>query len=198
MSNINRNIPFFELYGKRYEIKRNRYLQAEFDKMKGEKQFDDDEELEYVREQELQDKLEKLSKRKNELYDAYLETFSSEDEEKYNKACVAYDKLLEQLSNSKGITAKKRNEMIDMGEALIIKSLQINDEGEAIRTEEEAKEIWNDLVAENGAMFRIEFIVFTINYIMGNDEETENPFIAQAKAKAEQKANMRKGIAKAR
>lgn len=198
MSNINRNIPFFELNGTRYEIKRNRYLQAEFDKMKGEKQFDDNEELEYVREQELQDKLEKLSKRKNELYDAYLETFSSEDEEKYNKACVAYDKLLEQLSNSKGVTAKKRNEMIDMGEALIIKSLQINDEGEAIRTEEEAKEIWNDLVAENGAMFRIEFIVFTINYIMGNDEDFENPFIAQAKAKAEQKANMRKGIAKAR
>lgn len=191
-----KNIPYFEINGKRYEIKKNRYLQAEFDEMKRNNALNEDEELEYVKEQELSDKLEKLAKRKNELYDKFLETFDDEDERIYNKACVAYNVLLDQLNQSKGITSKKRKQMFDMGEALIIKALQTNDKGETIRSENEAKLIWNDFVIEFGEMTKIEFIVYTINYIIGNDEEDENPFIAQAKAKAEQKANMKKGIGK--
>ena len=189
-----RNIPYFEINGTRYDIKKNRYLQAEFDEMKRGMELENDEELEYVKEQELSDKIEKLGKRKNELYDKYLETFDDEDERIYNKACVAYNVLLDQLNQSKGVTAKKRKQMLDMGEDIIIKALQTNDKGETIRTESEAKDIWNDFAIEYGEVTRIEFIVYTVNYIIGNDEEYENPFIAQAKAKAEQKANMRKGI----
>lgn len=193
-----RNIPYFEINGKRYDIKKNRYLQAEFDEMKRNNTFEDDEELEYVKEQELADKIEKLGNRKNELYEKYLETFDDEDERIYNKACIAYNVLLDQLNNSKGLISKKRKQMLDMGEAIIIKALQINDKGETIRSENEAKEIWQDFVIEFGDIVRVEFIVFTINYLIGNDEDNENPFIAQAKAKAEQKANMRKGISKAK
>ena len=193
-----RNIPYFEINGNRYEIKKNRYLQAEFDEMKRNNALEEDEEIDYVKEQELSDKLEKLSKRKNELYDRYLETFDDEDERIYNKACVAYNVLLDQVEQSKGVVAKKRKQMLDMGEAIIIKALQINDKGETIRTENEAKDIWGDFCMEFGDVTRLKFIVFTVNYIVGNDEEYENPFIAQAKARAEQKANMRKGIAKAR
>lgn len=199
MNAIIQNIPYFEINGTRYTIKRNRYLQAEFDEMKKSRQFNDDEELEYVREQELTEQLEKLSKRKNELYDKYLDTFDEEDEAKYNKARMAYDILLVKLSETKGVTAQKRKELVEIGEALIIKALQIDDNGNTIRTHEEAKDIWDSFREEFGEVTKVEFIVFTINYIIGNDDDdTVNPFIAQAKAKAEQKANMKKGIAKAK
>ena len=199
MNSIIQNIPYFEIDGNRYTIKRNRYLQAEFDEMKKAGQFSDDEELEYVREQELNEQLEKLSKRKDELYDKYLETFDEEDEAKFNKANMAYDILLQKLAETKGVTAKKRTELIEMGEALIIKALMVNENGETIRTKNEAESIWAKFREEFGEVTKIEFVIFTINYIVGNDDDdTVNPFIAQAKAKAEQKANMKKGIAKAR
>lgn len=199
MNAIIQNIPYFEIDGARYDIKRNRYLQAEFDKMKKSRSFSDDEELEYVREQELSDQLEKLSKRKDELYDKYLETFDEEDEAKVNKANMAYDILLQKLAESKGVIAKKRKELIEIGEALIIKSLTLNDNGETIRTQNEAEHIWARFREEFGEVTKMEFVIFTINYIVGNDDDDmQNPFIAQAKAKAEQKANMKKGIAKAK
>jgi hypothetical protein len=199
MNAIIQNIPYFEIDGNRYTIKRNRYLQAEFDEMKKSRSFSDDEELEYVREQELSEQLEKLSKRKDELYDKYLETFDEEDEAKFNKANMAYDILLQKLAESKGVIAKKRKELIEIGEALIIKALTLNDNGETIRTQNEAEHIWARFREEFGEVTKMEFVIFTINYIVGNDDDdTVNPFIAQAKAKAEQKANMKKGIAKAR
>ena len=199
MNAIIQNIPYFEIDGARYDIKRNRYLQAEFDEMKKSRSFSDDEELEYVREQELSEQLDKLSKRKDELYDKYLETFDEEDEAKFNKANMAYDILLQKLAESKGVIAKKRKELIEIGEALIIKALTMNDNGETIRTQNEAEHIWARFREEFGEVTKMEFVIFTINYIVGNDDDDmQNPFIAQAKAKAEQKANMKKGIAKAR
>ena len=199
MNAIINNVPYFEINGTRYTIKRNRYLQAEFDEMKKSKHFNEDEELEYVREQELNDQLEKLGNRKEELYEKYLETFDENDEAKYNRASKAYDSLLVRIAETRGVISKKRQELIEMGEALILKSLQINDNGDTIRTETEAKDIWSSFREEFGEIAKMEFVIFTINYIVGNDDDDSvNPFIAQAKAKAEQKANMRKGISKAK
>jgi hypothetical protein len=190
--------PFFEINGTRYEIKRNRYLQAEFDKLKSELKFTDEEQVALAKEEDFENRLEKLTARKKELYDKWLETFDENDEELYKKACVAYDNLLEQEGKGESIIAKQRKSMIDMGEKLIIKSLKMNEHGDIIRTEKEAEEIWCALVDEYGQVSAMEFVVFTLNYITGADQEIENPFMTQAKAKAEQKANMRKGILKAK
>lgn len=198
MNAIINNIPYFEVGGKKYVIKRTRYLQAEFDEMKRRASIDDNDDIEYIREKELIEQANRLGERKEELYEKFLETFSDEDEAKYNKACEAYDKLLVRLSETKGVIAKNRRQMMDIGVEIILKSLQTNEDGETIRTEDEAKNIWHDFRVEFGDMIVNDFIIFTLNYIIGNDEENENPFIAQAKAKAEQKANMKKGISKAR
>jgi hypothetical protein len=194
---MNKNyIPFFEVDGKKYEIRRNRYLNAEFDKMKNEMEMTDEEQVQLVKERDLQDRLDKLADRRDELYAKYLETFDEDDEELYNKACKAYDALIDQFKGIESVSGKQRQMTIDMGEKLIIKSLQADSEGKQIRTEEEAEEIWGRFVDENGKITAIQFVTFTMNYIVGNDEESDNPFIAQAQAKAEQKANMKKGIAK--
>lgn len=195
---MNKIIPFFEVNGETYEIKRNRYLQAEFDEMKKSFELTDEEQVSYAKEQDFDARLEKLNKRKNELYDKYLETFDEEDEKIYRKACNAYDALVEEASRMESVSGKQRQRMIDMGEKLIIKALQIGNNGETIRTEKSAKEIWEDFVAECGKATAIQFIVFTMNYIVGGDDDIENPFITQAKAKAEQRANMKKGIVKAK
>lgn len=195
MKNI---VPFFEINGTRYEIKRNRYLQAEFDKLKGEIQITDEEQIAMAKEEDFENRLEKLIARKKELYDKWLETFDEKDEELYKKACLAYDNLVEQEGKGESIIAKQRKIMIDIGEKLIIKSLQANENGDIIRTEKEAEEIWCALVDEYGQVSAMEFVAFTLNYITGADQEIENPFMTQAKAKAEQKANMRKGILKAK
>jgi hypothetical protein len=191
-----KNIPFFELNGKKYEIKRNRYLQAEFDEMKNDLEMSNEEQISYSNQLEMEDKIRKLSERKDELYNKYIETFSDEDLEMYEKANKAYNVFIEQYSEMQNIVGKQRKAMIDIGEKLIIKALQIDNEGNKIRSEEEATTIWEDFVVEYGQYTSMEFVIFTINYIIGNDDEIENPFIAQAKAKAEQKANMKKGIQK--
>jgi nucleoside-triphosphatase THEP1 len=192
------NIPFFEVNGKRYEIKRNRYLQAEFDAMKSDIEMSDEEQVAFAKEQELDGRIEKLRDRKNELYDKYLETFDEKDEELYKRACAAFDALIDEIGAMESVSAKQRKRMIDMGEKLIIKALQLDNKGERIRTEDEANEIWATFVEEVGQTTTIQFVVFTVNYIIGGDEEVENPFVAQAQAKAEQRANMKKGIAKVR
>lgn len=195
------NIPFFEIDGNRYEIKRTRYLQAEFDAMKSDLDMTDEEQIAFAKEQELDERLEKLVARKNELYDKYLETFSEEDEALYKKACAAYDAVVDSYGSMESINAKQRKKMVDMGEKLIIKSLQIDNKGNTIRTQEDADELWSRFVEEVGQANTIAFVLFALNYIIGNDDEIENPFLTQAKAraeqKAEQKANMRKGIVKA-
>lgn len=192
------NIPYFEIDGRTYEIKRNRYLQAEFDKMRNDIDMTTDEQVAYAKEQEFDARLEKLKERKEELYAKFLETFDENDEALYLKAQSAYDRLIDEAGTMESVSGKHRKQMIDMGEKLIIKALQINDKGDTIRTYDEAKNIWETFVEKNGQVVAIQFVMFTMNYIMGGDEDIENPFIAQAKAKAEQRANMKKGIAKAR
>ena len=193
-----RNIPFFEVNGKKYEIKRNRYLQAEFDELKSKIQMSDVEQIVYAKEQELLDRIEKLKKRKEELYDKYLETFNEDDEQIYKKACKAFEDIIEESGRAESVTAKQRQKTIDIGEELIIKALQIDNNGNTVYNEDEAKEIWQSFVDDNGEVVAVQFIIFTINYILGNDEDIENPFLTQAKAKAEQKASMRKGIVTAK
>lgn len=192
------NIPFFEVNGKKYEIKRNRYLQAEFDEIKKGFEMSDEEQIAYAKEQEFDDRLEKLRTRKDELYAKYLETFEEADEEMYRKASLAFDRLIEEAAKIESVSGKQRQRMIHAGEQIIIKALQIDKDGKTIRTEEEANSIWSDFKSEFGQVNTIEFVIFTVNYIIGGDEDMENPFITQAKAKAEQKASMKKGIVKAR
>ena len=51
--NKNNTIPFFEVNGNRYEIKRNRYLQAEFDEMKRGMELSEDEQVLLAKENEF-------------------------------------------------------------------------------------------------------------------------------------------------
>ena len=193
------NIPYFEANGKRYEIKRTRYLMAELDKAKRDIELTADEEVQFAKEQEKREALERLSDRKTELYEKYLETFDEKDEEMYNRACAAYDRLIDEIGNMGNVTGKQNQKTIDMAEKVVIRSLQLDENGNEIRSAEEANDIWCAYVDECGKVAAIQFVVLAANYIIGNDDEEENPFVAQAKARAEQQAQKRReGLRKVR
>ncbi len=190
------NIPFFELNGKTYTFKRNRYILAELDLIKEENKLSPEEEQSYVLLQDKYNRLAKLQERVKELEDKYYETFDKKDGELYEKAKTVYEKLLMEVSQSEldnnGLSKKIEKQAIDNMEKLIIVALQKDENGKDIRTHSEAEKIWCDYVDEIGTNNASEWLIYAFNYITGNDDENdENPFIAQAKAKAEQRAKNR-------
>lgn len=189
-------IPFFEVDGKRYEIKRTHYVTAEIEKRKGEISLTADEEKQYVKEQEKKQQLEKLSARKDELYETYLKTFDEKDEEMYEKACAAYDKLLDEISKMENVSGKYHKNIIDLGEQLIIETLQWDNEGKRIRNVDEANKIWSAYVDEVGKTAATEFVAYTSQYLVGGDEDEQNPFVVQARAKAEQTMQRKQALKK--
>jgi hypothetical protein len=198
------NIPSFELNGKTYTFKRNRFLLAELDQIKNENSLSPEEEQTFVVLQDCYNRLAKLQERVKELEDTYYETFSEEDGEIYEKAKLHYERQLMEITQKEveanGLSKKVEKQAIDNMEKLIIIALQKDDEGKNIRTAEEANKIWCDYVDEIGTSNASEWLIYAFNYITGNDdEENSNPFVAQAKAKAEQRArNRQEGFKKIR
>ena len=193
----------FTTNGNTYEIKRTIYLIKEFDKIKSEnhKMNTEDEQGLAI----LQDKysrLGRLAERVLELEKKFYETFEKEDEEIYEKAKAHYEKeyadVVKFEAEKNGIAIKAHNQSLDNAKKLVIKALQLNSKGDNVRTFKEATEIWEQYEEEVGLESSNEWLTWFINFISGRDNIDENPFVAQAKAKAEQKANMRKGISKAK
>ena len=195
------NVARFEVNGKEYIIKRNRYLKAKFEDMvENNSAMSNEEQKSYALLEEKYARLEKLALRVKELEDAYYENFDDEAGALYEKAKLQYEKLLKETVDfeleQNGIAGKIKKATIDNSEKLLICALQINDKGEEIRSKEEAQEIWCDYVDEVGQNSAVEWLLCFVNYITGNDKVEDDPFVSQAKAKAEQKANMKKGLNK--
>ena len=191
----------FKANGKEYEIKRTNYLIAEFDKIKSENRaLNAEEEQGFVILQDKYMAIERLAKRVLELESKYYETFDEKDGAIYERAKAHYEKQLEELAKfeveQNGIVKKAQKNSVENAKKLVIKALQVDRKGNSIRTEEEANEIWDCFVEDNGQDNTDEWLVWFVNYITGNDKVEDDPFVAQAKAKAEQKAQMRKGISK--
>ncbi len=191
---MEKNIPFFEVDGKRYEIRRTRYIIAEYQKRQNELSFSDEEEIEYQKEQDKQEALKKLSARKDELYDIYLETFDENDKNKYKRACAAYDDLVAEISKMSNVSGKRYKQILDFSEQLIIASLQWDMNGKTVRTLDEANAIWSSYVEEVGKTKAVEFVAYAANYIVGGDDEEDNPFVVRARAKAEQNLQRKEGL----
>lgn len=193
----------FKANGNTYEIKRTNYLIAEFDKIKNENRtLNAEEEQGLVILQDKYMAIERLAKRVLELENKYYETFDEKDGEIYERAKAHYDKQLEELARlevtQNGVTLKAQKASIENAKRILIKALQVDRKGNQIRTEQEANEIWDCFVEDNGTESSNEWLVWFINYLTGNDKVEDDPFVSQAKAKAEQKANMRRGISKAK
>ena len=126
---------------------------------------------------------------------SFFEEIYKQIKEIYEKAKNAYENLLREVSqkeiDANGLSQKVQKQAIDNMERLIIIALQKDEKGKDIRTEKEATDIWCSYVDEIGTNNASEWLIYAFNYITGNDDENENPFVTQAKAKAEQRSRNR-------
>lgn len=194
-------IPYFEVNGNRYEIRRSRFLLCEFEKIQASSKLEDDAGQKLIELQEKAQQLDKLKQRKDDLFDAYLETFSEDAKKLYEQANAEYEKLFEEVMpqlGKNGLLARIKKVGMDNAEKLVIIALRYDERGKEIRSKEEAEDIWCSWVVEVGQVIAQQWLNAFIDCITGDDEcENKSSFLAQAKARAEQQAANRKaGLSK--
>lgn len=193
--------PYFEVNGERYDFHRSRFLIVELEKIRESADVADNDQKNVVKLQEMYRRVAKLKQCAEELFDEYCKTFSDEAEEKYERANAKYNELLDQTMdfelNSNDALHRLNKTVIDNAEKLVVIALQRDDKGKVIRSKEEAEKIWCAYVDDVGQKVAQEWLNAFVEHISGNDEqEDDNPFLAQAKARAEQASNRRAGLAK--
>ncbi len=193
-------IPFFEVNGKRYEIKKTRYLLAEYDKLSEDSGLSKEDKANAIKAQSLIGDIQRYAEKTKELEEKYFETFDDEDERKYLKAKELYNKALNELTvleTETGSTVRVQKASIDILEKIAIKGLA---EQYFAMDEEKAKSVWESYVdtLPNQNM-ATEWLNGMAECLFGNDEVEDNSFLAQMRKAAEEKANNRKnGIKKAK
>ena len=191
-------IPFFELNGQRYEIKRTRYLLAEYDKLGEESQLSNEDKANAIKAQSLIGDIQRYAEKVKELEEKYFETFDDEDERKYLKIKALYESKLDELTKlevESGSTSKLQKVGIDLLERIAIKGLA---EQYFNFDESKAEKIWGDYVDTIGNNATIEWLTGMSECLFREDEEVEeNSFLSQMRKKAEQQAiNRKNGIKK--
>lgn len=185
--------------GNSYTIRRNRIILCEIDKVRANKILNAEENKEFALIQDMGEKLNRIAKRVEELEAQYYESFDDEVGKIYEKAKAEYEKILTktvELSSS-GVIEKIQNETTNKMEKVIIESIRYDVDGDEIRTEEEAKEIWLQYKAEVGNTIADEWLVYAFNYLAGSEgEEDVDPFVKMQKEKREKKALLKAGISK--
>lgn len=195
---MNKIIPFFELNGQRYEIKRTRYLLAEYDKLGEESQLSNEDKANAIKAQSLIGDIQRYAEKVKELEEKYFETFDDEDERKYLKIKALYESKLDELTKlevESGSTSKLQKAGIDLLERIAIKGLA---EQYFNFDESKAEKIWSDYVDTIGNNATIEWLTGMSECLFREDEEVEeNSFLSQMRKKAEQQAiNRKNGIKK--
>jgi hypothetical protein len=193
MQNI---VPFFELNGIRYEIKKTRWLLAEYQKLQDQVSLSVEAKQNASKTERLLSDLKKYSEKVKELWEKYLETFDDEDERKYLKVKALYDKTHEQLTNFEAETEsveKVHKAGIDLLEKIAIKGLA---EQNFNMDEQKAKSVWCEFVETVGNSVVTEWLSAMAECLF-KGEEQENDFLSQMRKSAEEKAqNRRNGLKK--
>lgn len=191
-------IPFFEIDGQRYEIKRTRYLLAEYDKLSKESELSNDDKTNAIKAQNLIADVQKYAQKTQELEEKYFETLDDEDERKYLKMKSLRDKALEDLARFEaetGSTTRLQEEGLKLLEKIAIIALaeQYFDMNVVF-----AKQLWEKFVASLGSKEQLqEWLSYMSEYLFNEEQEVEeNSFLSQMRKKAEERANNRRNIKK--
>lgn len=187
--------PYFEVKGKKYEIKRTRYLLAEFDRLREETELSEEDNINVGKAQSLIEDVQKYAEKLKEREEIFFETYDTEDERKYLKVKELYENALAELTKleakTKSIT-KARKLSYNNLEKIVIIALQ----EQYGMSDKEAKETWETFVDENGNDTAVDWLGEMNRRLFGQDEEEENPFVAQSRAKAEQAMQRKQGLKK--
>lgn len=194
---MNKITPFFTVNGVRYEIKRTRFILAEYDKLIREIGNTADENAVLTRYYSLVGDIEKYAKKTLELEQVFFDTFEEEAERRYLKCKSLYDNALRELSEleATGNISQIQKRNIDFLENIAIISLA---ENYFDLDFEKAKELWETFVGEKGNDFVVTWLLEMKQSVFTSDDEVEqDDFLSQVrKRKEEQERNRRAGAKK--
>lgn len=192
--------PFFEVEGKRYEIKRTRAVECEYDRIrKGNQPEGNLVELtnDYAK---LMLEYQEIAEKFKEAKDRYM-TDEGILDENLERVYNAYKKLSDakfeevknfELNNKEFSMDKLQDMAYDNGVKVLVFALT----EQCKVSEDEAVKIWDKFVNHFGIDFSKKWIDAMIQTLFESEEE--DPFLKQAQARAKQRAEQRKGLSKVR
>lgn len=188
--------PYFELNGNRYEIKRTRWLLAEYDKLSEETGISNSDKENAIKAQSLIGSIKKYAEKTKELEEKYFETFDDEDERKYLKAKALYDNALAELTRlevENGSTTRLQKAGMNLLEKIAIKGIA---EQYFDFDEEKATCIWEKFVdtLPNHSV-AMEWLSAMSDCLFNDEEEVEeNSFLSMKRKMDEERAKNRKKL----
>jgi predicted nuclease with TOPRIM domain len=190
-------IPSFVVNGKTYEIKRTRYLECEHEKISNESSFTEEEQALLAKATKLRVEYEELAEKFREVKEKHFANMRNKElTAEYKAFKEELDEMYKELTDfeikHEVVSLRSLQKLAaNKAERLLILALceQYN------LPQKEAEEIWCMHVDNIGKEAAGEWVLFMIDALF-NEEETTDPFLKQARAKAELKAEQRKGLSK--
>lgn len=192
-------IPSFVVDGKTYEIRRTRYLECQYEQISQENSFTDEQQALLAQGTKLRMEYEELAEQFRPMKEKHFANMRDKElTAEYKAFKEELDELYKALTdfeiNHKEVSMSALQKVaVDKAERLLILALceQYN------LDEENAKAVWCKYVDEIGVATASEWVMFMLDALF-NEEETNDPFLKQARAKAELKAEQRKGLSRVR
>ena len=192
-------IHSFVVDGKTYEIRRTRYLECQYEQISQENNFTDEQQALLAQGTKLRMEYEELAEQFSPIKEQHFANMRDKElTAEYKAFKEELDELYKALTdfeiNHKEVSMSALQKVaVDKAERLLILALceQHN------LDEENAKAVWCKYVDEIGVATASEWVMFMLDALF-NEEETNDPFLKQARAKAELKAEQRKGLSRVR
>ena len=191
--------PYFEVNGKTYEIKRTRFLESEYDKITKASPLSAEQESIFADYIKLEGEYTEIVDKFKEAKDNY---FADVTDEKKKAIYQAFKELNDEKYNEiKNFELNHENfslkDIQEMAYNNGVKVLYIALKEQYGLTEEKATAVWNDFIEHFGKQTSMEWILVMVQSLFSNDEEDEqDPFLKQARAKAKQRMEQRRGLTK--
>ena len=200
---MSKRIPItFEVEGQTYEIVRTRALECEYEKITKQSSLSEQDERAFADYIKLQAETEELAEKfRTAKEDFYNDVLNEEKEKKflafeklYNRK---YQEIIDFTATHKDFSTQKVEE-IAMGNGVKLFVLALSQRYEM--SQDEAKSVWEkfrDFLSEKyGMQSPREWILTMVRELFEGEEEETDPFLKQARAKAQQRMEQRKGLSK--
>lgn len=200
---MSKRIPItFEVEGQTYEIVRTRALECEYEKITKQSSLSEQDERAFADYIKLQAETEELAEKfRMAKEDFYNDVLDEEKEKKflafeklYNRK---YQEIIDFTTTHKDFSTQKVEEIaMDNGVKLFVLALS----QKYGMSHDEAKSVWEkfrDFLSEKyGMQSPREWILTMVRELFEGEEEETDPFLKQARAKAQQRMEQRKGLSK--
>lgn len=190
--------PYFEIDKKRYELKRTRYLMVEYEKISENNNLSNEDKVNAVKLQNMATQVRELAEQLKELKEIYYADMTNKEAKAQYKACKEeYNEAFDELARfevESGGSSKLEQATLNALERIVILGLAEQHFDGDLDKSENTWCSWVDIVGKETAG---QWLMAMAESLFGVDEEEENSFLAQIRAKNEQIAeNKRKALAK--